>query len=241
VQDLQNTNTIFTNDFSREVWESTYKYHTDNSVDDTILRVAKDLASIENDPEYWTAKFQEMLSNFAFVPGGRITSNAGTGLKGTTYLNCFVSGPGGVAQDSMEGIFRELRHLALILKSEGGYGINADFMRPRGAFIEGIGVESPGAVKMLDMWNTISSVITEGSGKKKKTKEGKNKIRKGAMMTVLSIWHPAIEEFIVAKQTEGVLSKFNMSVGITDDFMNAVENNLPTQNILVMMPNGMVI
>lgn len=220
-------NTAFTNEFSQEVWATTYKYHTDECLSDTFMRVAKDIASVEIDPEYWTAQFYKVLSDFAFVPGGRITSNAGTGLKGTTYLNCFVSGPGGVAQDSIEGILRELSHQTLILKSEGGYGFNCDFMRPRGAFIRGSGVESPGAVKMLEMWNSHSTVVTAGSGQKKKTKEGKGKIRKGAMMVVQSCWNPSIEEFITAKQTKGhSLDKFNMSVGITDDFMNAVENNL---------------
>lgn len=140
--------------------------------------------------------------------------------------NCFVDGFLGEDQDSMEGILDALRRQALILKSEGGYGFCADVMRPRGAFIRGIGNESPGAVKMLDMWDTQSAVITEGSGQKTKRTDAKIKIRKGAQMVTMSCHHPDIEEFITAKQTPGRLTKFNMSVLITDEFMNAVGNNL---------------
>ena len=141
--------------------------------------------------------------------------------------NCFVDGFIGKDQDSMESIMDALKRQAMILKSEGGYGFCADVMRPRGGFIQGIGNESPGSVKMLDMWDTQSSVITEGSGQKGKNKNAKVKIRKGAQMVTMSCWNPAIEEFITAKQTPGRLTKFNMSVLVTDDFMNAVENNLP--------------
>jgi len=218
--------TQFLNEFSKEIYEQTYKF-SDENINTTHLRVAKDLASVETDQVHWTQQFLKMLENFNFVPGGRITSNAGTDLKGTTYINCFVDGFLGEDQDSMEGILDTLRRQALILKSEGGYGFCADVMRPRGTFIRGIGNESPGSVRMLDMWDTQSSVITEGSGKKSKNKNAKGKIRKGAQMVTMSIWHPDIEEFITAKQTSGRLTKFNMSVLMTDDFMTAVEKNLP--------------
>jgi ribonucleoside-diphosphate reductase alpha chain len=122
---------------------------------------------------------------------------------------------------------KELQRQAMILKSEGGYGFCANVMRPRGGFVEGIGNETPGAVRMLDMWDTQSAVITAGSGQKTKKEKAKIKIRKGAQMVTMSCWHPDIEEFITAKQTPGRLTKFNMSVLITDEFMNAVENHLP--------------
>jgi len=144
--------TIFTNSLSKEVYEQTYQYQDLNeSIDDTFLRVAKNLASIEKDSEYWTEQFNDLFHNFSFLTGGRITSNAGLGLKGTTYINCFVDGFTGMNQDSMEGILDTLRRQALILKSEGGYGFCADVMRPRGAYIRGIANSSPGAVSMLDM------------------------------------------------------------------------------------------
>ena len=80
------TNTKFVDEFSKEVYEQTYRYGLEN-INQTQLRVAKDLASIEIDKDYWTKKFLWALEDFKFSPGGRITSNAGTGLKGTTYIN----------------------------------------------------------------------------------------------------------------------------------------------------------
>ena len=225
----QKRNTQFTDAFSEEIFDATYKFTGENDINDRHLAIAKDLASVEKVElrDEWTEKFLDILEDFKFVPGGRITSNAGTGLKGTTYINCFVSGFRGENQDSMESIMDELRRQALILKSEGGYGFCADVMRPRGAYVEGIGGDSPGAVKLLEMWDTQSSVITAGSGLKKTENKGKKKIRKGAQMVTMSVYHPDIVEFITAKQTSGRLTKFNMSVLVSDEFMTAVEKNLP--------------
>ena len=225
------SDTEFISDFSKEIWHQTYKYHTDSTVNDTHWRIAADLASDEVDKEKWAKEFYDALAGFKVMPGGRISSNAGTNLQGTTYINCFVSGPDGPNQDSIEGIFKALTKAALTLKSEGGYGFCSDFIRPRGAFIYGVGVESPGAIEMLRLWDTMSGVITKGSGKKKSKNEGKNKIRKGAMMVTMSCWHPDVIEFITAKQVEGELTKFNMSVLCTDAFMTAVEKHLPWELI----------
>jgi ribonucleoside-diphosphate reductase alpha chain len=221
--------TNFSDEFSKEIYEQTYKINPDTCIGDTLDRVAGALADLESDRDLWFDKFRSVLHGFKFVPGGRVISNAGTGIGGTSLINCFTSGPspedGPV--DSMEGILSELRRQALTLKSEGGYGFCCDFMRPRGAFVEGIAAESPGTVSMLDMWDTQSAVITKGSGQKSTNKKAKGKIRKGAQMVTMSCWHPAMEEFVTAKRTPGKLTKFNMSVLITDDFMNAVKNNLP--------------
>ncbi|MBT4761269.1 MAG: adenosylcobalamin-dependent ribonucleoside-diphosphate reductase [Bdellovibrionaceae bacterium] len=229
LEELAKPNTQFTDDFSKEVFDMTYKYENENDINDRHLAIAKDIASVEKEEvrAYWAKRFLHILEDFKFVPGGRITSNAGTNLKGTTYINCFVSGFRGENQDSMESIMDELRRQALILKSEGGYGFCADVMRPRGAFVQGIGGDSPGAVKLLEMWDTQSAVITAGSGFKKKDNKGKKKIRKGAQMVTMSVFHPDIEEFITAKQTPGRLTKFNMSVLVSDAFMTAVENKEP--------------
>ncbi|OFZ16202.1 MAG: ribonucleoside-diphosphate reductase, adenosylcobalamin-dependent [Bdellovibrionales bacterium RBG_16_40_8] len=226
---IEKRHTKFVDSFSQEVFEQAYRYANEADINDRHLAMAKDLASIEelSVRDYWTNKFLDLLEDFKFVPGGRITSNAGTGLKGTTYINCFVSGFRGESQDSMESILDELRRQALILKSEGGYGFCADVLRPRGSFVEGIGGDSPGAVKLLEMWDSQSAVITAGSGLKKETNRGKTKIRKGAQMVTLSVFHPDIEEFITAKQTPGRLTKFNMSVLVSDDFMDAVINKKP--------------
>ena len=213
----------FTNSFSKETWFQKYKLKQDETVLDTWLRVARDLASTEKQEARWAKKFYSILEDFKFVPGGRITSNAGSGLKGTTYINCFVDGFVGTDQDSIEGIYGTLLRQAQILKSEGGYGFCADVMRPRGAHISGIGNQSPGAVKFLELWDKSSEIITAGSGQKSR-KDEKNFIRKGAQMVTMSCWHPDIIEFISAKKTPGVLSKFNMSVLCTDEFMKAVSD-----------------
>jgi ribonucleoside-diphosphate reductase alpha chain len=204
---------------SKEIFESTYQYQ-EETPEGMWRRVGKNLASVETNPEIWEEVFYEVLKDFKFVPGGRILSNAGTNYKQTSYINCFVSGFTGEDQDSMEGILAELRRQALILKSEGGYGFCCSTLRPRGCLIKGIGGASPGMVQFLDMWDTQSFVITKGSGTTVNT--SKKKVRKGAMMVTAYCWHPDIEEFITVKQTEGKLTKFNMSVLLTDLFMKAV-------------------
>ena len=216
----------FTNSFSQETWEQKYKYKNDTCIEDTWRRVAKDLSSVEENKEEWEEKFYTALEDFKFVPGGRITSNAGTGLKGTTYINCFVDGFEGKDVDSIEGIYGALLKQAQILKSEGGYGFCVDTLRPCGSHIGGIGNQSPGAVKFLELWDKSSEIITSGSGKKAR-KDQKNFIRKGAQMVTMSCWHPDVIEFIEAKKTPGRLSKFNMSVLCTDEFMGAVKLDMP--------------
>jgi len=138
---------------------------------------------------------------------------------------CFVGPRGDYDIDSIEGIYAHLLSQSLTLKSEGGWGENFSYIRPRGSFIHGIGVESPGAVKYMELFDKASDIITAGSGKKSKNKKAKGKIRKGAMMGVMDVWHPDILEFITAKQQAGRLTKFNISVNCTDDFMAAVKND----------------
>ena len=216
----------FTNSFSYETWEQKYKFKNDLCIEDTWHRVSKDLASIEENKEEWANKFYKVLEDFKFVPGGRITSNAGTGLKGTTYINCFVDGFEGKDLDSIEGIYTTLLRQAQILKSEGGYGFCVDTLRPCGSHIGGISNQSPGAVKFLELWDKSSEIITAGSGKKAR-KDQKHFIRKGAQMVTMSCWHPDVIEFIEAKKTPGRLSKFNMSVLCTDEFMGAIKLDMP--------------
>ena len=217
---------IFQQKVSETIWKETYKWETDKTIEDTFKRVAKTLASVEEDRKKWEKEFYNLINNFKFVLGGRIFSNAGTKLKGTCMVNCFVSGFNGKDQDSMEGIFTELYRQAKILKSEGGYGCNFDVLRPDGNFVKGIGVESCGAVQWMSAWNGISKIVTKGSSsrKQKEIQVGKNKIRKGAMMGNMSVWHPDIFNFIKVKQEKGKLELFNLSVLLTDKFMSAVKN-----------------
>lgn len=209
----------FEQNLSFEVWKQTYKWETDNNIIDTFNRVSSDIVG---DDKELKNKIFDLMYKRKYVPGGRILSNAGTNLKGTTMINCFVSGFEGTHQDSIDSIYTELHKQAKILKSEGGYGINVNVLRPRGSYINGIGVESPGAVEFLKLWDSSSQVVTSGSGIKKKTKKGKNKIRKGAQMVTLDVRHPSIIEYIEAKRTPGELTKFNMSVLLNNKFMNSV-------------------
>ena len=216
------TKTIFEDQFSEDVWRTTYKDHADVTVEDTFRRVASFVATAENTDELkaiWTEKFNDMLSAFASTAGGRIYSNAGTEWGGTTLMNCFVGPRVAKDCDSLEGIFAHLRSQSMTLKSEGGWGENFSYIRPRGSFIHGIGVETPGAVKYMEAFDKMSEIITSGSGRESSHSKAKGKIRKGAMMAVLDCWHPDILEFVTAKQTQGRLSKFNVSVNCSDEFM----------------------
>jgi ribonucleoside-diphosphate reductase alpha chain len=221
---------VFQDGFSEEIWAATYKDHQDKNLSDTLRRVAKDIASAEETEEKrkeWEEKFYDLLSDFKGVSGGRIMSNAGTDWQKTSYMNCFVGPLPDQDLDSINNIFKVLTDQANTLKSEGGWGMDFSWIRPRGSFIGGVGVESPGAVKFAELFDKSSEIVTAGSGKKSTNKKAKGKIRKGAMMGSLSVSHPDIVEFITAKQTQGRLSKFNLSVNCTDEFMDLVLNGEP--------------
>lgn len=217
--------TIFQDPFSEEVWKKTYKDYKDTDINDTFWRVSDAIASVEITEALrneWRIKFYEMMTDFCVLPGGRILANAGTEFKGTTLINCFTDPKVKYDEDSMVGILESLRYQSLTLKSEGGWGKNFSALRPRGGFIKGIGVETPGAVKFMELFDKSSEIITAGSGTKSLNKKSKGKIRKGAMMGILDCSHPDIIEFITAKQTPGRLSKFNVSINCTDAFMDKV-------------------
>ena len=220
--------TNFVDPFAEEIWQQTYKYFSDNTVNDTFKRVATAIASVENTQEKryeWEEKFYDLLVDFKGTAGGRTYANAGTNWKGTTLLNCFVSPRTGSDLDSLDKIIDDLKNQSFTLKSEGGWGQNFSWIRPRGSFIAGIGVESPGAVKYMELYDKASEIITSGSGQKKSNKKIKGKIRKGAMMGVLDIWHPDVIEFITAKQQPGRLTKFNISVNCSDEFIHKLTSD----------------
>jgi len=183
-------NTKFQDEFSKEIWQSTYKDHSDENVDDTFRRVATYVASVEPSFELqleWQQKFYDALTDFKITAGGRIYSNAGTewAKKGTGLLNCYVAPRKNKDIDSLNNILDTVKDQSNTLKSEGGWGENFSYIRPRGGFIHGVGVETPGAVKYMEIFDKTSDVITSGSGRKSKNKKAKGKIRKGAMMGVL--------------------------------------------------------
>lgn len=239
---IQKQKTIFQDSFSEEIWANTYKYHTDKTIDDTMYRVASAIASAEETPEqkeYWTEQFYDMLTDFKSTAGGRIYANAGTENKGTTLINCYVTPREKYDIDSLDNIMLNLKNQSLTLKSEGGWGENFSYIRPRGSFINGIGVESPGAIRFMEIFDKSSEIVTAGSGQKSKNKKAKGKIRKGAMMGVLDCWHPDIMEFITAKQQSGKLSKFNISVNISDEFMVRVKDILEIDKSLGVNDSGL--
>lgn len=218
---------------SDEIWDQNYRAPGEECLMDTWERQAKACASVEpeNIREKIYKDFLWLLTDFKGIAGGRITANLGVNDRfATTLYNCFVHAPGDINYedpDSINGIYDMLKFQAHTLKSEGGYGMNFSWIRPAGSYVEGIGSRTPGVLKFMELWDKSSEIITSGSEKilgKKKEFE-KNKIRKGAQMGVLNVWHPEIIDFITAKQTEGRLSKFNISVGITNGFMNAVMND----------------
>ena len=217
----------FNNDFSYEIWNTTYKTKNERSIDETWDRVAKSIASVEHDKDkkiyLENVFYNNLLKDFKFVPGGRILANAGREVN-ATLINCFTSPKPEHDIDSLNGIMNILKDQANTLKSEGGWGLNFSFIRPRGSYIHGIGVRTPGSVKYMELFDKSSEIITEGPGEyslefNDHHDNEKKKIRKGAMMSLLSIYHPDIEEFITAKQTPGRLTKMNMSVAMSDSFM----------------------
>ena len=220
----------FAQPISEAIFNQNYKFDPqDDSWPDTAYRVVETLLSPDEDHEDYNEIFEkayDALKNRRVLSGGRVLANAGTKYGTASLLNCYVSGVKTPDVDSMEEIMNELTRCAKILASEGGYGFCADFMRPRGAMIQGTGARSPGSVEMLNMWDQTSDTLTKGPEMERDRDDAKEKIRKGAMMVTMSMWHPDVEEFITAKQEAGRLSKFNMSVLVSDKFMQAVKSDM---------------
>jgi ribonucleoside-diphosphate reductase alpha chain len=219
---------------SAEVWNQNYRAEGENSLMDTWERQAQACSAIEKEDirESVYKDFLWLLTDFKGIAGGRITANLGVpDRRAVTNFNCFVHAPSDINHpdiDSIDGIYDMLKAQAQTLKSEGGYGMNFSWIRPAGAYVKGIAGRTPGVLKFMELWDKSSEIITMGSEKVlgERRPGEKKKMRKGAQMGVLSCWHPEIEDFINAKQVEGRLSKFNISVGIAKGFMEAVQNDL---------------
>lgn len=196
---------------NKHIWERKYKNEMDSCPEDTFRRVAGAVAG--NDPGLKDKFFAEMNS-LRFIPGGRILAAAGTNKPKATLSNCFVMSP---PDDSMSGILNALNDGALTMQAGGGIGVNFSKLRPFGDPVEGTGSIASGPVSFMHMWNAMSMTIS-GVGD-----------RKGAMIAVLNCDHPDIMRFITAKANNSkehkVLEKFNLSVGITDDFLHAVKSD----------------
>src|SRR5947207_6338715 len=209
---------------SQQIWDMKYRLKgpangpiagepIDKTIEDTWRRVATAAAGPEKDPQLWADRFYAAMSDFRFLPAGRVIAGAGAGRQ-VTLFNCFVMGE---IPDDMGGIFAHLREAALTMQQGGGIGYDFSTLRPRGAYVKGVGADASGPLSFMDVWDAMCRTIMSAG------------YRRGAMMATLSCEHPDIEAFIEAKSEPGRLRMFNLSVLVTDAFMQAVAEDAPWQ------------
>ena len=198
---------------AEQIWDMKYRLKQadgtpiDQSIEDTWRRIARALAAVEQDPALWEDRFFSALEDFKFLPAGRITAGAGT-ARSVTLFNCFVMG---TIPDSMGGIFDMLREAALTMQQGGGIGYDFSTIRPKGAPVTGVAADASGPLSFMDVWDAMCRTIMSAGS------------RRGAMMATMRCDHPDIEDFISAKQDSARLRMFNLSVLVTDAFMDAVK------------------
>ena len=204
-----------TTPIARHIWETKYRWEGDGETGDrrpadTWRRVARALAAVEpREQAQWEERFFDSLAQLRFLPGGRILAGAGT-HKRVTLFNCFVMGS---IEDSMDGIFEALKEGALTMQQGGGVGYDFSTLRPAGSRARSGGTIASGPVSFMRIWDSMcETLISTGN-------------RRGAMMGVLRCDHPDIETFIDAKRDGRELRQFNLSVLVTDDFMQAVRED----------------
>jgi len=197
---------------AEEIWKKKYKDKADKTVEDMWLRVATAIGAVETEnskdgyTSSWTKKFYDLLYDFKFIPGGRIS--AGSGTKNNFLLNCAVL----PVEDSIEGIYEAIKQAAVLAKCNYGVGFNFSSIRPSNDGVSRGGSAS-GPVSFMRVFDTSGAIIETGGG------------RRAAAIGVLRVDHPDIFEFIDAKRNEGVLTQFNISVGITTAFLEAVKSD----------------
>ncbi|MGX5671329.1 adenosylcobalamin-dependent ribonucleoside-diphosphate reductase [Thermomonas fusca] len=205
---------------SVDIWDKKYRLKTkqgaplDADIDGTYKRVAKALSEAEPTAElqqYWQERFTWALRRGA-IPAGRITSNAGAQehKPATSTINCTVSG---TIEDSMDGILDKVHEAGLTLKAGCGIGYEFSTLRPRGAFVAGAGAYTSGPMSFMDIYDKMCFTVSSAGG------------RRGAQMGTFDVSHPDVKDFIRAKREDGRLRQFNLSLLITDGFMQAVEND----------------
>ena len=207
--------TRFAAPIAEQIWDMKYRFKQadgtpiDNTVEDSWHRIAGALASVESSPEAWEPKFFDALSDFKFLPAGRITAGAGT-ERSVTLFNCFVMG---TIPDSMGGIFDMLKEAALTMQQGGGIGYDFTTIRPKGAKVKGVAADASGPLSFMDVWDAMCRTIMSAGS------------RRGAMMATMRCDHPDILDFITAKRDPARLRMFNVSVLVTDAFMDAVKSD----------------
>ena len=205
--------TRFAAPIAQSIWDMKYRLKEgdgtpiDETVEDTWRRIARALAQVEAEPEKWEERFYTALEDFKYLPAGRITAGAGT-ARSVTLFNCFVMG---TIPDSMGGIFEMLKEAALTMQQGGGIGYDFSTIRPKGAEVHGVAADASGPLSFMDVWDAMCRTIMSAGS------------RRGAMMATMRCDHPDIEDFIAAKSDSARLRMFNLSVLVTDDFMEAVK------------------
>ncbi|MFT4257672.1 MAG: adenosylcobalamin-dependent ribonucleoside-diphosphate reductase [Pseudoxanthomonas sp.] len=205
---------------SQDIWDKKYRLRTkqgeplDADIDGTYQRVARALADAEPSDDrraYWYERFLWALRRGA-IPAGRITSNAGAQRHkpATSTINCTVSG---TIEDSMDGILDKVHEAGLTLKAGCGIGYEFSTLRPRGAFVAGAGAYTSGPMSFMDIYDKMCFTVSSAGG------------RRGAQMGTFDVSHPDVKDFIRAKREDGRLRQFNLSLLITDGFMQAVGND----------------
>src|SRR5262245_8496458 len=201
---------------SEQIWDMKYRLKgadgspLDATVADTWARVAKAVAAAEpkRERKLWALRFAQALTDFAFLPAGRILAGAGTG-RSVTLFNCFVMGR---IEDDLSSIFDNVKQAARTMQQGGGIGHDFSTLRPKGALVQSIGADASGPVSFMDVWDAMCRTIMSAGA------------RRGAMMATLRCDHPDIEAFIDAKADPVRLRNFNLSVLVTDAFIRAVRN-----------------
>ncbi len=205
---------------SYDIWDKKYRLKAksgepvDATIDETYQRVARALSDVETTDDLralWYEKFLWALRRGA-IPAGRITSNAGAlaHKPATSTINCTVSG---TIRDSMDDILEKVHEAGLTLKAGCGIGYEFSTLRPRGAYVSGAGAYTCGPLSFMDIYDKMCFTVSSAGG------------RRGAQMGTFDISHPDAKEFIRAKREDGRLRQFNLSLLITDGFMDAVEHD----------------
>lgn len=204
---------------SLDIWDKKYrlKDKQDNPVDAdveaTYARVAKALADVEEPAlrEKWQERFTWALRQGA-IPAGRIISNAGAQAykPATSTINCTVSG---IVPDSMQGILERNLEAGLTLKAGCGIGYEFSTLRPRGAYVSGAGAYTSGPLSFMDIYDKMCFTVSSAGG------------RRGAQMATFDVSHPDVFDFVRAKREDGRLRQFNLSLLITEEFIEAVRND----------------